>query len=91
MGVKSLLGHTATVVNPWGSEAAVVRRMSDGAVVLSASAGDLTFSTTANATYVVERKAKPFAEYAYAYVTGSTNQDRKSLPGAATTTLGIAK
>jgi len=89
VGLKSLLGNAATLINPWGSEAVDVRKMSDGSIVSNASSAEITFTTEANAVYVVERVAKPFSGYTFAYLTGTANQDAKHLNGSACT-LGIA-
>jgi len=87
VGLKSVLGNSATVVNPWGTQAVQVRKLSDNAIALSSSAAELTFPTTAGAVYVVERVAKPLSMFTYAHLTGSPNQDAKYLSD--NTFLGI--
>jgi hypothetical protein len=79
VGIKSLNGNPATVVNPWGTQALEVRRLSDGMVVQTASAVEVTFPTMPDAVYVVERTAKPLSSYAYARITGTANRGVKRL------------
>ncbi len=79
VGLKSLLGNPATVVNPWGNQAVQVRKLADGSIGLSSSDAELKFETTANAIYVIERAAKHLDAYSYAHLTGTQNQDAKYL------------
>ncbi|MFI6096493.1 glycosyl hydrolase family 95 catalytic domain-containing protein [Lentzea sp. NPDC051213] len=88
VGLRSQWGATARVVNPWGTQQVRVRRGSDNAVLLTTSAAEFEFGTTANTTYVVERTAKPLGSYATTRLTGSSNQGAKSLSGTAST-LGL--
>jgi alpha-L-fucosidase 2 len=88
VGIKSLYGKQARVVNPWGTQQIRVRRTSDNAIITTVSAGEVTFATAANTVYVVERTAKPLTGYAATMLTGSANQDAKSLSGTAST-LGL--
>ncbi|MGO4374732.1 glycoside hydrolase family 95-like protein, partial [Paenibacillus sp. MCAF20] len=81
VGIKSLNGKPATVVNPWGTQAVQVRRMSDNVVITTTSSSEFTFNTSAGAVYVVERTAKPFANFEHTQLTGTANQDVKSLSG----------
>lgn len=81
VGVKSLYGNTAAVVNPWGAQQVQVRRASDNAVVLTSSSAELSFSTAANTVYVIERTAKPLSGYTYTQLTGTPNQGVKALGG----------
>ncbi len=87
IGLKSLFGNTATVVNPWGSASVQVRRISDRAIVATSSSSEFQFGTDANTVYVVERAAKLLDSYVYAYVTGKANQDAKTMNEVVT--LGI--
>lgn len=59
VGLKSLYGSTATLVNPWGTEQVRVRRTSDNAILMTTSSSQFNFNTSANGIYVVERTAKP--------------------------------
>lgn len=88
VGIKSVLGNRATVINPWGTEAVRVRKLSDDSVALSASSAELAFDTEKGALYVVERVAKPLDAYTYAYLTGTANQDALYLSDS--TFLGIS-
>jgi alpha-L-fucosidase 2 len=88
VGLKSLLGSTAMVVNPWGATAVVVRKVG-GAMVLSSSSATLSFATEVGGVYVVERVAKPLGGFTFSFLTGTPNQDAKHL--GTTTGLGIAK
>ena len=87
VGLKSLLGNPADVVNPWGTQAVQVRKLSDNSITLSSSAAELMFNTEANAVYVIERTAKHLDSYTYAHLTGTPNQTAKTL--AANTVIGI--
>jgi alpha-L-fucosidase 2 len=88
VGLKSLLGNSATVVNPWGATAVQVRKIG-GANVLSSSGATLTFATDKGGVYVLERVAKPLGGFTWSVVTGTPNQDVKKL--GAMNTLGLAK
>ncbi|WP_222430767.1 glycosyl hydrolase family 95 catalytic domain-containing protein [Cohnella terricola] len=91
VGVKSLYGNAAKVVNPWGTQEAQVRRATDNAIVLTSSAGELSFSTTPNATYVVERTAKKLSAYGFETLTGTRNEGPKTATfNGAVRTLGKA-
>jgi alpha-L-fucosidase 2 len=87
VGLKSLYGNAATVVNPWGATEARVRKVADGSTVMMSTGALLTFDTDPGAIYVIERTAKPLSTYTYAYLTGTPNQDAKHL--STTCTLGI--
>ncbi|MFI5907623.1 fascin domain-containing protein [Dactylosporangium sp. NPDC051541] len=85
IGLKSLYGKQARVVNPWSGQELRVRRVSDGAILATTTAGEVTFATAANTVYVVERTAKPLSAYTRTTLTGTANQGRKTLPGTAST------
>lgn len=88
VGLKSLLGKPACIVNPWRAAQARVRRV-DGAgkLLLTSSDANLKFSTEANAVYVIERTAKPLTRFSYTQLTGNRNQEAKRLSSSCT--LGI--
>ena len=88
VGLRSLHGKPARVVNPWGNQEIRVRRASDNAVLATTSAAEVGFATAANTTYVVERTAKPLSSYTSTTLTGQPNNDVKSLSGTAST-LGL--
>lgn len=88
VGIRSLHGKQARVVNPWGTQQVRVRRTSDNAILATSTAAEISFATTANTTYVVERTAKPLTSYASTTLTGTPNQGQKSLAGTAST-LGL--
>jgi hypothetical protein len=88
VGLKSLYGKQATVVNPWGTQQIRVRRASDNAVLTTTSNAEVSFATAANTVYVVERTAKPLSSYATIRLTGTANQGAKALGGTAST-LGL--
>ncbi|MFF2093094.1 carbohydrate-binding domain-containing protein [Paenibacillus sp. NPDC058174] len=81
VGIKSLYGKPATVINPWGTQAVQVRRTSDNTVVSTSSSAEFTFNTTAGAVYVVERTAKPFSSFEHTQLTATANQGVKALSG----------
>ncbi|MGW4638340.1 glycosyl hydrolase family 95 catalytic domain-containing protein [Sphaerisporangium sp. NPDC004334] len=88
VGLKSLYGKQATVVNPWSGQQMRVRRTSDNAVITTSSAAEITFATASGAVYVVERTAKPLGSYTSARLTGAANQGVKTLRNTAST-LGL--
>jgi hypothetical protein len=88
VGIKSLYGKQARVVNPWGTQQVQVRRTSDNAILATSTANEVTFATAANTVYVVERTAKPLASYTSTTLTGVANQNAKALRNTAST-LGI--
>ncbi|WP_424530142.1 glycosyl hydrolase family 95 catalytic domain-containing protein [Sphaerisporangium viridialbum] len=88
VGLKSLYGKQATVVNPWGTQQVRVRRASDNAILATSSSAEVSFATAANTVYVVERTAKPLSSYSSARLTGTANQSVKTLSGTASA-LGI--
>ncbi|MFC0506387.1 glycosyl hydrolase family 95 catalytic domain-containing protein [Micromonospora costi] len=88
VGLKSLYGRTARVVNPWGGQEVRVRRASDNAVLTTTTAAEISFATTANTVYVVERTAKPLSTYTGTTLTGTANEGEKALSGTASA-LGL--
>ncbi|HEY0708276.1 MAG TPA: carbohydrate-binding protein, partial [Polyangia bacterium] len=91
VGIKSLYGNPATVINPWGTQAVQVRRLSDNAIVTTSAAAEFSFTTTAAAIYVVERTAKLLTAYTYEALTGTHNNAMKSITvNGSTKTLGTA-
>lgn len=90
MGIKSLYGNTATVVNPWGTQEIRVRRTSDDAILLTTSNGTFSFNTSTNGIYVIERTAKLLSSYTFQQLTGSPNNDWKTFTSGGTTVhLGL--
>jgi alpha-L-fucosidase 2 len=90
VGLKSLYGNSATVVNPWGTQQVRVRRISDNAIIATSSSAEVTFATAAGTVYVVERTAKPLTSYSSTRLSGSANQDVKTLRNTSST-LGLGK
>jgi len=88
VGVKSLYGNPIDVINPWGTEAVQVRKLSDNGITLSSSDAELQFSTEQNGIYVVERVAKHLDSYTYSHLTGTPSQDARYLSD--NTFLGIS-
>lgn len=89
VGLRSLHGKPARVVNPWGTQEIRVRRASDNTILTTTTAGEVTFATAANTTYVIERTAKPLSAYTATTLTASPNNGVKALSGTAST-LGTA-
>jgi alpha-L-fucosidase 2 len=83
VGIKSLLGNTASVYNPWGTEQVDVRNMANGQVVLTTSSAQFSFATASNTVYVVERTTEPFGSFPHVQLTGSSNNNAKLLDGGA--------
>ncbi|MEV4313783.1 hypothetical protein [Actinocrispum sp. NPDC049592] len=89
VGVKSLYGKQARVVNPWGTQQVQVRRLSDNAIITTSSATEIAFATAAGTSYVVERTAKKLDSYTHVTLSGTANQDAKPLANTSST-LGIS-
>jgi hypothetical protein len=88
VGIRSLAGRPVSLANPWGSEAVVVRQIG-GPARPAAATSLIAFPTTAGATYVIERQAKPLSGYAFAKLAAAGNFSAKSMKwNAATVTLG---
>ena len=85
IGIKSLYGNAATVVNPWRTEEVAVRNASTHKVILKTTATELRFNTAANTVYIVDRTAKPFSSYQHIRLTGMPNNDAKVLEGGSST------
>ncbi|WP_433604102.1 glycosyl hydrolase family 95 catalytic domain-containing protein [Dactylosporangium sp. CA-139114] len=85
VGLKSLSGKPARVVNPWGTQEIRVRRAADDAVLTMSTAGEVTFATAANTVYIVERTARPLTSYTHTQLTGTANTGVKTLAGTAST------
>ncbi|WP_220182801.1 glycosyl hydrolase family 95 catalytic domain-containing protein [Sphaerisporangium album] len=83
VGLRSLYGKQAVVVNPWGTQQVRVRRASDNAIITTSSAAEISFATAANTVYVVERTAKLLSSYSTTRLTGTANQGVKTLSGTA--------
>jgi hypothetical protein len=88
VGLKSLYGNPADVINPWGTQAVQVRKLSDSTITLSSSDAELKFDTEQNSVYVVERTAKHLDSYSYAHLTGTPAVDARYLSDD--TFLGIS-
>jgi alpha-L-fucosidase 2 len=88
VGLRSLHGKQARVVNPWGTQQVRVRRTSDNAIITTSTASEISFATAANTNYVVERTAKLLSAYTSTTLTGTQNNGVKSLSGTAST-LGL--
>jgi alpha-L-fucosidase 2 len=89
VGLRSLYGKQARVVNPWGTQQVQVRRTSDDAIITTSSAAEMIFATAANINYVVERTTKPLSSYPATTLAGTQNNGVKSLSGTGST-LGKA-
>jgi hypothetical protein len=85
VGIKSLYGKQARIVNPWGTQQIQIRRASDNTILTTTTAAEVTFATAANTVYVVERTAKPLSAYNHTTLSGSANNGAKSLSGTAST------
>jgi hypothetical protein len=81
VGLKSTLGGTARIVNPWGTESLQIRDATSGAVVSSSALAIVELETTPGSIYVVERTKKSLDAFAYAQITGNATTGTKSLAG----------
>jgi len=86
VGIKSLLGHPATVINPWSTQEVLVTKEPGSVMVMKSTAVEVTFPTDPNGVYVVQRTAKPLSSYMYAHVAGPAmpNRSVKHLSNPAT-------
>lgn len=81
VGIKSLYGNTAVLINPWGTQQLQVRRAGDDAILGTFATSQISFATVSNTVYVVERTAKPLSSYTYEQLTGTPAQAGKLLDG----------
>jgi hypothetical protein len=81
VGIKSLYGNPAAVINPWGTQQVQVRKTSDNSVILTTSNAVFSFTTVAAGVYVVERTAKNLSSYTFAQLTGTGNYSVKTFGG----------
>jgi hypothetical protein len=81
MGVKSLMGNTASFHNPWGTQQAQVRKASDNSIVLTTSNAVFSFATVPAGIYIVERTAKKLNDYTFTTLTGTANWSVKTMGG----------
>ena len=79
VGIDSQLGNTATVVNPWSGQQIDVRDMATNSVILTTSAAQFSFATSANTVYVIERTGTPFSSYSHVQLTASQNNSEKTM------------
>ena len=89
VGIRSLHGGRAVVFNPWGNETMQVRALPSGDVVGTGSGSSITFATSPNASYVLERPSSPFSGFAFTTLTAGGNWSAKRLTyGGKTSALG---
>jgi hypothetical protein len=89
VGIKSLYGLKAAVVNPWAGQQVQVRKTSDNSVLVTSSNSVISFATSPGQVYVLERTAKPLSTYTLAQLTANPNGSAKTMTYNGTTlTLG---
>jgi hypothetical protein len=89
VGIKSLYGSQAVLVNPWQGQQVQVRKTSDNSIALITSGSLVSFPTAVNGVYVVERSAKTLSAYTFAQLTATANGSAKTMSYNGTTvTLG---
>jgi alpha-L-fucosidase 2 len=89
VGIKSLYGAQAAIVNPWTGQQAQVRKTSDNSVLTTSSNSVISFATLPGQVYVLERTAKLLNSFTLAQLTASPNGSAKTMTYNATTlTLG---
>jgi hypothetical protein len=89
VGIKSLYGAQAAIVNPWTGQQAQVRKTSDNSILLTSSNNVISFATLPGQVYVLERTAKLLNTYTLAQLTATPNGSAKTMTYNATTlTLG---
>jgi len=87
VGIRSNLGGTARVVNPWGTQAVQARRVDGaggaGGVVVTASSGRIRRADDGerDLRHPERRLAKPLSSYAYAQITGTGESAAKARRG----------
>jgi hypothetical protein len=90
VGIRSLAGKQAIVINPWPGEMVAVRNMTDDSIVLTSADAELAFPTTALTSYAIERTGKPLSSFEYGHIeapAGPTTAPRQ-LSGTQST-LGL--
>jgi len=89
VGIKSLYGAQAAIVNPWTGQQAQVRKTSDNSILVTSSNNVVSFATLPGQVYVLERTAKLLSTYTQAQLTANPNGSAKTMTYNATTlTLG---
>ena len=73
IGLKSQLGGTAHIVNPWGKDTVKV----NGKQVKTDESGIITIETQKDGVYIIERASSPLSGYAQAVIGGTANTDVK--------------
>ena len=92
VGIKSLYGLPAAIVNPWSGQQVQVRNASDNSIISTSSSAVINFATSPNGIYVLERTAKLLSGYTFVQLTGSANGSVKSMSYNGTTvTLGAGQ
>jgi hypothetical protein len=79
IGVKSLMGNTASFVNPWGMQQVQVRKVADNSIAMTTSNAVFSFTTAPAGIYVVERTAKKLDSYTFAQLSGTPNYSVKTM------------
>ena len=87
VGIKSLYGLQAAVVNPWTGQQVQVRRTSDNGVITTSSGNVISFATSAGQVYVLERTAKLLSTYTLAQLTAAANGSAKTMTYNGTTLI----
>jgi CelD/BcsL family acetyltransferase involved in cellulose biosynthesis len=82
LALSSLLGQRAKIASPWPDEAVHVIALPSGEAVQTSSGPVLELATERGGLYVLERVAKPLADYEYALIDGEANQGAKHLSDA---------
>jgi hypothetical protein len=77
--LESLFGDTCRLSNPWTD---ALRVVSNGKVVLTSAAREVSFPTQKGQAYLIERVAAPVAQMAYAPLAPAANTDVKYLGAA---------
>lgn len=90
VGIKSLNGEQAIVVNPWPGQEVQVVNMLDDSIVTSTADPEITFETQVSGAYALQRTTQPLSDLDYGHIESATgaNDGVKSLSGTSST-LGM--
>jgi alpha-L-fucosidase 2 len=79
VGVSSLYGNNFTLANPWPGTSVQVRATSDQSIVTTTSGAVVSFPTSRNGVYVVERTSKKLDSFSFASLVADPNGSEKTM------------
>jgi alpha-L-fucosidase 2 len=79
VGVLSRTGGPVTIANPWPGTQVQARACADNSIVTTTNGATVSFSTSSNGVYVVERTGKKLESFTFARLSGSPNGSAKTM------------